>query len=162
MKHADLPALILMAAMFATILVWLWRARRGRLPYVRRIAGIDAIEEAIGRATEMARPVIFGMGWTDIRQIQTHAALAILGHVARLTARMNTELIALVRQPNVFPVTEEIAIEQNLWHLCRFTRASRRGQNQAEFAPKHIGQIVGNIVDRECLVSHAKPMVLMT
>ncbi|NQT87739.1 hypothetical protein HQ560_13300 [bacterium] len=108
MKHADLPTLILMAAMFMTILVCLWRARRGHVPYVRRIAGIDAIEEAIGRATEMARPVIFGMGWTDIKQIETHAALSILGHVARLTARMNTELIALVRQPNVYPVTEEI------------------------------------------------------
>jgi len=108
MQHADLPMAILMGLMGAAILICLWRARRGHMPHVRRIAGIDALEEAIGRATEMGRPVIFGMGCTDIRQIETHAALSILAYVARTTARLRTPLIALVRVPNVYPVTEEV------------------------------------------------------
>jgi hypothetical protein len=78
------------------------------VPYVRRLAGIDAIEEAVGRATEMGRPVVFAMGWTDIRQIETHASLSILAHVARLAARMRARLIALVRVPNVYPIVEEV------------------------------------------------------
>ena len=35
-------------------------------PFVRRLAGIDAIEEAIGRATEMGRPVLYVPGIQDI------------------------------------------------------------------------------------------------
>jgi len=108
MQHADALIAILLGALGAAVLICLWRAKRGHIPYVRRIAGIDALEEAIGRATEMGRPVVFGMGWTDIRQIETHAALSILAYVARLTARMRTPLIVLVRVPNVYPVTEEI------------------------------------------------------
>ena len=111
MKHADAFAASLMFALAATILICLWRARRGHIPFVRRIAGIDAIEEAVGRATEMGRPIVFAMGWTDIRAIQTHACLSILRHVAHLAATMKTPLIVLVRVANVFPVTEEVVRE---------------------------------------------------
>ena len=78
MQHADALADILMGLFAAAVLVWLWRARRGHVPYVRRLAGIAALEEAVGRATEMGRPIIFAMGGTDIRRIETHASLAIL------------------------------------------------------------------------------------
>jgi hypothetical protein len=108
MPHADWLATILMAVMAATVLACLWRARRGRVPFVRRIAGVDALEQAIGRATEMGRPVVFGTGWTDLSQIETHASLSILAYVARLAARMRTPLIVLVRQSSVYPVAEEI------------------------------------------------------
>lgn len=108
MQHADALIAILMGVVGAVVLMCLWRARRGHVSYVRRLAGIDALEEAVGRATEMGRPVIFAMGWTDIRQIETHASLSILAHVARLAARMRAQFIALVRVPNVYPVVEEV------------------------------------------------------
>ena len=111
MKHADAFAAVLMLVLAATILICLWRARRGHIPFVRRIAGIDAIEEAVGRATEMGRPIVFGMGWTDIRAIQTHACLSILRHVAHLAATMKTPLIVLVRVANVYPVAEQVVRE---------------------------------------------------
>ena len=108
MQHADALIALLMAAVGAAVLVCLWRARRGHVPYVRRLPGIDALDEAVGRATEMGRPVIFAMGWTDIRQIETHASLSVLAHVARLAARMRAQLIALVGVPNVYPIVEEV------------------------------------------------------
>jgi len=111
MKHADPFAACLMLVLAATILICLWRARRGHIPFVRRITGIDAIEEAVGRATEMGRPIVFGMGWTDIRMIQTHASLSILRHVAYLAATMKTPLIVLVRVANVYPVAEQVVRE---------------------------------------------------
>lgn len=111
MKHADWFAASLMFVLAATILICLWRARRGHIPFVRRIAGIDAIEEAVGRATEMGRPIVFGMGWTDIRAIPTHACLSILRHVAHLAATMKTPLIVLVRLANVYPVAEQVVRE---------------------------------------------------
>jgi len=108
MQHADGLAAILMGVMGGVILLGVWRARRGHIPYVRRIAGIAAIETAIERATEMGRPIIYGMGFTDIQAIETHASLSILSYVARLAARMRTPLIVLVRVGNVYPVVEEI------------------------------------------------------
>ncbi|MBM4040940.1 MAG: hypothetical protein FJ290_20770 [Planctomycetes bacterium] len=108
MQHADPLAAILILAFFAALLACLWRARRGRVPYIRRIPGIVALEEAMGRATELGQPVIFAVGGTNIQAIETHAALAILGHVARLAARLRTPFITLVRVADVYPVTEEI------------------------------------------------------
>jgi hypothetical protein len=108
MQHADALIAILLGVMAAAILLCIWRARRGKLPYVRRIAGIATIEEAVGRATEMGRPIVFAMGWTDVRAIETHVSLSVLGHVARLAARTQTPLIVTIRVANVYPVAEEV------------------------------------------------------
>jgi hypothetical protein len=107
MEHADGLALILMLAFSAAVLVCLWRARRGRVPYIRRIPGIASLEEAMGRATELGRPVIFALGHSGLQAIETHSALAILAYVARLAARLRTPFIALVSQQDVYPVAEE-------------------------------------------------------
>lgn len=106
MQHADWLVATLMITFGALILFFMWRARRGHLPYVRPIAGVTAIEEAVGRATEMGKPVIFAMGVTDARDIITHNALSILDYIARLTARMRAPLLALVHKPDVYPFVE--------------------------------------------------------
>jgi hypothetical protein len=108
MQHPDALMAMLMAAMGAAIVLFFWRAKRGHVPYVRRISGIAAIERAVERATEMGRPIVYGMGFTDIQAIETHASLLILSYVARLAARMQTPLIVLVRPSNVYPVAEEV------------------------------------------------------
>ena len=95
MQHADGLMAILIAVLGAAILFCVWRAQRGHLPYIRRMAGVAAIERAVERATEMGRPIIYGMGYTDMQAIETHASLAILTHVARLAARLQTPLIVL-------------------------------------------------------------------
>lgn len=94
-----------------SILVSMYRSMKmGKLPKIRKIAGLDAIEEAIGRATEMGRPVHFcpGIGGiTEIDAAQTFAALALLGHIARLTAKFDVQLIVTIRTPEVLPLAEE-------------------------------------------------------
>ena len=111
MQHPDVLMAVLMFVFAAVIFLFIWRARRGHLSRVRKIGGIAALEEAVGRATEMGRPVIFAMGYTDIMDITTHASLAVMAHVARLAARLHTRFVALVRIPNVFPVAEEYVRE---------------------------------------------------
>jgi hypothetical protein len=106
MEHADLLARTLLLGFAALILLFIWRARRGHVPYVRPIPGVTAIEEAVGRATEMGRPVVFAMSESDAKDINTHNALSVLGHVARLTARMRSPLLALVQRPDVYPFVE--------------------------------------------------------
>jgi hypothetical protein len=82
-------------------------ARRGRPLFIRRIAGLNAIDEAIGRSTEMGRKVLFVPGIGSIDEIQTIAALSILKHVAMETARYATPL----EVPNRDPLTYASALE---------------------------------------------------
>jgi hypothetical protein len=107
MQHADALTAILIAVMMGSILLCYELARRGHVPFVRKIAGVSAMEEAVGRATEMGRPIVFAMGYSDIQAIETHASLPVLSHVARLAARMQTPLICFVQLANVYPVVEE-------------------------------------------------------
>ncbi len=69
------------------VVLWgIQRARSGRPVHVRRIAGLEAVDEAIGRATEMGRPCLFIPGIQDMNDIQTIAGLTILGRVAQTSA----------------------------------------------------------------------------
>lgn len=65
---------------------------RGKLPYIRRVAALDAIEDAVGRSTEMGKPVVcsFGIGGFDY---WTMAGLSILSNVAGVCAQTDTRLI---------------------------------------------------------------------
>ncbi len=93
---------------FAFVLYYIASAQSGKKPFVRRIPGIDAIEEAIGRATEMGRPVLFIPGIQDIDDIQTVAGLVILESVARLTARYETPITVPVSYPIPFTIAQEM------------------------------------------------------
>jgi len=100
--------LTLTLAFFAFVLFYMASAQSGRKPFVRRIPGIDAIEEAIGRATEMGRSVLYVPGINDINEIQTVASLVILESVARLTAKYETPIVVPVTYPIPFTIAEEM------------------------------------------------------
>jgi len=95
---------------FAVILVtYISRARKGqRIPYIRRVSGLDALDEAIGRATEMGRPVHYSPGISDVNEAQTLASMAILEYVARMTAKNDGRLIVSNRMVLVQTLTEGI------------------------------------------------------
>ena len=93
---------------FAFVLWYVWQAQSGKKPFVRRIAGIDAIEEAIGRATEMGRSVLYVPGIQDIDEIQTVQGLIILESVAKLTAKYQTPITVPVAYPIPFTIAEEM------------------------------------------------------
>lgn len=76
----------------AAILYYIRQAKSGKELYVRKIAGIDAVDEAIGRATEMGRKVFYVPGIQDMDDVQTIAAVIILGRVARIAAENDTML----------------------------------------------------------------------
>ncbi|QUL98287.1 MAG: hypothetical protein IMF26_09705 [Candidatus Fermentithermobacillus carboniphilus] len=100
----------LLVVIIGCLLYSMWRAKKGRPISIRKIAGLDAIEEAIGRSTEMGRPVHYCPGIGGIGAVeapQTFAGLAIMSHVARLTAKFDVPIIVTVRQPEVFPMAEE-------------------------------------------------------
>ena len=67
-------------------------ARSGKKLWVRPIAGLEAIDEAVGRATEMGRPVLFVAGIQDINEIQTLAGLTVLSRVAKTAAEYGAQI----------------------------------------------------------------------
>lgn len=81
---------------------------------LRRIAGLEAVEEAVGRATEMGKPFHFSPGLGDIigtTAPETFAALHILSYVTSLSAKYDTRMIVTIRMPNVFPLAQQIVRE---------------------------------------------------
>jgi hypothetical protein len=76
--------------------------------FIRRIPGVDAIEDAIGRSTEMGRPILYVTGIEDIQDIQTVASLLILGHVAKMTAEYDSEIKVTCTYPMTMVVAEEV------------------------------------------------------
>lgn len=83
-------------------------AEKGVPMFIRRIAGVDAIEEAIGRATEMGRPILYVPGIDEIQNIQTIAAVLVLGRIAELAARYDSEIKVPCCIPLVAAVGEEV------------------------------------------------------
>lgn len=100
--------LAILLLFFALVLFYMYLAQSGQKPFVRRLAGIDAIEEAIGRATEMGRPVLYIPGILDIDELQTVAGLVILESVSRLTAKYATPIRVPVSYPIPFTIAQEI------------------------------------------------------
>lgn len=103
--------LVILGLFFGFVLIYIRLAGRGREFFVRKISGLNAMEEAIGRATEMGRPVLYVPGIDDLNNIQTIASMVILSDVARLTATYETPVIVPVCKPFVVPVAEE-AVKQ--------------------------------------------------
>jgi len=105
MNHANLPVQVLVPLFSIIIVTMILFARKQHL-FIRRIQGLTAIDEAIGRATEMGRPMLcsIGLGTIDVPTLQ---ALSITSYIIRNSARFNTRAIVPVADSQIFPVTEE-------------------------------------------------------
>ncbi|MBN1754711.1 hypothetical protein JW877_00720 [bacterium] len=97
----------LMIVFVAIALFFFNRARKGHKFYIRPIAGIEHIDEALGRATEMGRPALFVLGLSTISDIATLAGLTVLGHVSRRAAKFNTRVLVPCCDPIVMLVAQE-------------------------------------------------------
>ncbi|OGL45290.1 MAG: hypothetical protein A2161_01495 [Candidatus Schekmanbacteria bacterium RBG_13_48_7] len=89
-------------------------ARGGRELFIRRLAGIDALDEAVGRATEMGKPVLYLCGMSDLGDVSTIAAINILSGVAKKVGLYQSKLIMPCRDPMVMTVTQEVVKEAYL------------------------------------------------
>jgi hypothetical protein len=110
--RAERLSVLIFAVIFSAIILLYTRwAKQGKKLFVRKIAGLDAVEEAVGRATEMGRPVLFIPGIQEIDEIETIAGLSILGRVAQIAAQYDTPLVVPVRYPMVLAAGQEV-VEQ--------------------------------------------------
>lgn len=101
---------ILIAVLIFTFftIFFVTQARRGKELYVRPLAGIEAVDEAIGRATEMGKPILYVLGLGVASDIATIASFTILSRVAKRVAEYQTELIVPTYDPIVMTVAQEV------------------------------------------------------
>jgi hypothetical protein len=99
---------LLLALVFGGVVFGSIRAARRREIFLRRIPGLDAVDEAIGRATELGKPILYLTGAGDMGEPSTLAAAVILGRVGKRVAAYDTDLLIPHRDPIVMAVCQEI------------------------------------------------------
>ena len=104
----------LLVLIFGGILFASIQAAKKREIFLRRIAGLDAVDEAIGRATELGKPILYLTGAGDMSEPSTIAAAVILGRVAKRVAAYETDLMVPHRDPIVMAVCQEITKQSYL------------------------------------------------
>ena len=105
---------LVMGTVFSFLILGAILMARRRDLYIRRIAGLEALDEALGRATEMGKAVLFIHGLREMEQISTIAAVNILGRIARRTAEYDTALRVANSSPVVMAVSQETVKEAYL------------------------------------------------
>ena len=103
-----IPLFVAMLLFSATIIWSIYDARSGKEVFVRRIPGLEAVDEAIGRATEMGRSILYLLGLGGVSSVATIASMTILGQVARRTADYETPLRVPCRDAIVLNVVREM------------------------------------------------------
>ncbi|OQC07648.1 MAG: hypothetical protein BWX76_00067 [Candidatus Cloacimonetes bacterium ADurb.Bin089] len=104
-KYTTLVAMIIFGLM---VMVFINLARRGKDLYIRPIAGLEEIDTAVGRATEMGRPIMYMMGNLGVSDVSTIASMGILSLVAKKAAEYDIKLIIPVYDYIVLPIAQEI------------------------------------------------------
>ena len=84
--------LVILLMICGAVIQFIRLARAGRSLKVRKIAGLEAVDEAVGRATEMGRSCLFVPGILDINDMQTVAGITVLSRVAGLAAEYDAML----------------------------------------------------------------------
>ncbi|HSF68965.1 MAG TPA: fibronectin type III domain-containing protein [Nitrospira sp.] len=99
---------LLLALLFGGIVFYAIGIARKREIFLRRIPGLDAVDEAIGRSTELGKPILYLTGAHDMTDPSTIAAAVILGRVAKRAAAYETDLLVPHRDPITMAVCHEI------------------------------------------------------
>lgn len=113
--NTDKISLLIMTILLGSAITYfIFSARKGKRLYIRKISGLDTIEEAVGRATEMGKPLLFVPGIMDLDDMQTIAGLNILGHLAEKVAQYDSTIHVPVCRSMVLSTAKEIVKEAYL------------------------------------------------
>jgi hypothetical protein len=105
---------VVLAILLGFNIYFIEHIKAGGKPFVRKIAGLEAVTEAVGRATEMGRPILFVPGIQDMNDIQTVAGVTILGHIARTVADYDSSLVVPTSRALVMTTARETVKEAYL------------------------------------------------
>ena len=87
-----LPLFCILGVICGAVFLFVLLARNGMPMKIRTIAGLKAVDEAVGRATEMGRSILYINGIQDMDDLQTVAGVTVLGHVAKTAAEYDAKI----------------------------------------------------------------------
>lgn len=93
------------------IVYYIRQAQAGKTLFIRKIAGLEAVDEAVGRATEMGKKIFYIPGSQDMDNVQTIAGVTILGRVAEMAATYDAKLEVPVSRSLVMVTAREVVKE---------------------------------------------------
>ena len=99
---------LLMLLLLISVFFWAVSHAKRKGLFIRRIAGLDAIDEAIGRATEMGKPIFYVPGIGGMSSISTIASAFILGEVSKKVAQYDSQIKVPHFDPIVMTVCKEV------------------------------------------------------
>jgi hypothetical protein len=107
--NRDLESVLVLTVLICALVVFsiIVARQKAGATYLRKLPVFDAIDEAIGRATEMGKKVLYIMGQLDVDEPQTVASMNILARVADRAATYGTNLDI----PCVWPMAMSMARE---------------------------------------------------
>ncbi len=110
--HTGRINMLVATVIISFLILWFIRqAKSGKELYIRPIAGLEAVDDAVGRATEMGKPIMYIPGIMDMDNMQTIASVIILGRVARKAAQYETTLLVPCCRSIVMSAAQETVKE---------------------------------------------------
>jgi hypothetical protein len=131
------------------ILFNIWRAKGKKDMFVRRIPGLNAIDDAIGRATEMGRPVLMVPGLGALNAISAQA-INIFAQVTKTAAQFGTPIRICCADAAVFTLAQETIrdVYQQQGQIERYDVDSVRFVSDRQFA--FAAGVSGMILREQC------------
>ncbi|HEY3781632.1 MAG TPA: DUF6754 domain-containing protein [Fimbriimonadaceae bacterium] len=117
------------------VLLNIFRAGKNTNLFIRRIPGLTALDEAIGRATEMGKPVLMVPGIGDLNAISVQA-LNIFAYVTKTAARFANPIRLCCGNAAVYTVGQEIIrdVYQSEGLMDRYDQDSVQFLSDRQFA----------------------------
>lgn len=109
--------------------------KEGKTTFIRRIAGLNSIDEAVGRATEMGRPVLMVPGLGGLGPVVVQA-LTIFSSITRTAAKFANPIILCCADAAVYTVAQETIrdVYQSEGLADRYDPSSVRFVSDRQFA----------------------------
>jgi hypothetical protein len=108
-------AFFLLMVMFIAWMISIYLAKKNKLPNIRKIAGLQVIEEAIGRSVEIGRPIAYTTGYPPLTQPERApgvlAGLSVLGYVSRMAAKLGVKTLVGCAFADVYTMAQSIVKE---------------------------------------------------
>lgn len=102
--------MLLLLLIYVAILSYqLYAARKRTKPIeLRQISGVKAIDESIGRAVELGRPIAVDLHSSGATTVDAIVALAYLNYAAIKSAEAGAKILVGLGAPDLVPIAEDI------------------------------------------------------
>ena len=156
-EHATPAMLLMLLFIVAPVLYYIRRAQDGHELYVRRIAGVDAVDEALGRTAELGRPISFSTGLTGVNPV-LYACLGVLFYVGQKAARYKSKLFVPQCDPEAMAIVEDVVRDsyRSVGRMGQFNPQNILflSESQFAFASGYMGMIHREQVASAFLFGH--------